>query len=464
MVVKLWGSRMNKDTDTLVHQLNASIAFDIRLYNEDIDCSLAWARALNRAGVLSKAECTSIGEGLEEVRRQFEQGDFSPAPTDEDIHTAVERTLTKLIGPVAGKLHTGRSRNDQVSTDFRLWVMRACDRLDEVLLDLAQALLECAEAGLEFPMPGYTHLQPAQPVTWGHWVLSHFWPIMRDRDRFARARVTAAVLPLGSGALAGTPFPIDRQGIATELGFIALSPNSIDAVADRDFALEFLFSAAVLGVHISRLAEALILFNSSEFDFIELDDRYATSSSLMPQKKNPDPLELARGKTGRLVGHLTGLLTTLKGLPSAYDKDLQEDKEPVFDAFDTLILLLPVLAGLMRTLSLRPGSMAARLTPELFATELADYLVRKGVIFRQAHELVGMVVRLANERGIPISSFPLEELRGLNENFESDVAEVFDVQKALSRRKVVGGTAIEALRTQLESAKAKLGKPRSEHT
>lgn len=464
MVVKLWGSRMNKDTDTLVHQLNASIAFDIRLYNEDIDCSLAWARALNRAGVLSKAECTSIGEGLEEVRRQFEQGDFSPAPTDEDIHTAVERTLTKLIGPVAGKLHTGRSRNDQVSTDFRLWVMRACDRLDEVLLDLAQALLECAEAGLEFPMPGYTHLQPAQPVTWGHWVLSHFWPIMRDRDRFARARVTAAVLPLGSGALAGTPFPIDRQGIATELGFIALSPNSIDAVADRDFALEFLFSAAVLGVHISRLAEALILFNSSEFDFIELDDGYATSSSLMPQKKNPDPLELARGKTGRLVGHLTGLLTTLKGLPSAYDKDLQEDKEPVFDAFDTLILLLPVLAGLMRTLSLRPGSMAARLTPELFATELADYLVRKGVIFRQAHELVGMVVRLANERGIPISSFPLEELRGLNENFESDVAEVFDVQKALSRRKVVGGTAIEALRTQLESAKAKLGKPRSEHT
>ncbi len=458
MVVKLWGSRMNKDTDTLVHQLNASIAFDIRLYNEDIDCSLAWARALNRAGVLSKAECTSIGEGLEEVRRQFEQGDFSPAPTDEDIHTAVERTLTELIGPVAGKLHTGRSRNDQVSTDFRLWVMRACDRLDETLLDLAQALLACAETGLEFPMPGYTHLQPAQPVTWGHWVLSHFWPIMRDRMRFERAAEAAAVLTLGSGALAGTPFPIDRQGIATELSFIALSPNSIDAVADRDFALEFLFSAAVLGVHLSRLAEALILFSSAEFAFIELDDGYATSSSLMPQKKNPDPLELARGKTGRLVGHLVGLLTTLKGLPSAYDKDLQEDKEPVFDAYDTLILLLPVLAGLIRTLILRPERMAARLTPEIFATELADYLVRKGVIFRQAHELVGMVVRLANERGIPISSFPLEELRGLNENFESDVAEVFDVQKALSRRKVVGGTAIEALRTQLESAKAKLGK------
>ena len=459
MIVKLWGSRMNKETDSLVHQFNASIAFDIRLVDEDIDGSLAWARALNRAGVLSEKECKTITDGLEEVRCKFGQGVFKPAPTDEDIHTAVERILTELIGPVAGKLHTGRSRNDQVSTDFRLWLMRACDRLDSTILDLATALLERAEADLEIPMPGYTHLQPAQPVTWGHWVLSHFWPIMRDRNRFSRTRATAAVLPLGSGALAGTPFPIDRQGIATELGFIALSPNSIDAVADRDFALEFLFSAAVLGVHISRLAEALILFNSSEFDFIKLDDGYATSSSLMPQKKNPDPLELARGKTGRLVGHLVGLLVTLKGLPSAYDKDLQEDKEPVFDAFDTLILLLPVLAGLIRTLNLVPESMAAGLTPDLFATDLADYLVRKGVVFRQAHELVGTVVRLADERGISILDFPVEELRSLSDSFEPDVAQVFDVQTTLSRRKAVGGTANEALLAQLEAAKVALKAP-----
>ena len=456
MVVKLWGSRMTKETNSRVHQLNASIAFDIRLFNEDIDGSLAWARALNRAAVLSEQECKLITEGLEQVRSRFGQETFTPAPTDEDIHTAVERILTELIGPVAGKLHTGRSRNDQVSTDFRLWLMRACDQLDGAILDLGEALLAGAEAGLETPMPGYTHLQPAQPITWGHWVLSHFWPIMRDRNRFVRARATAAVLPLGSGALAGTPFPIDRQDIATELGFIALSPNSIDAVADRDFALEFLFSAAVLGVHISRLAEALILFNTSEFGFIELDDGYATSSSLMPQKKNPDPLELARGKTGRLVGHLTGLLTTLKGLPSAYDKDLQEDKEPVFDAFDTLILLLPVLAGLIRTLKLNPDRLAAGLTPDLFATELADYLVRKGMAFRQAHELVGKVVRLAEERGITLADFPLEELRSLSESFEQDAAQVFDVQTALSRRTVVGGTATEALRAQLESAKAAL--------
>ncbi len=387
------------------------------------------------------------------MRREFKDGTFKHMPTDEDIHTAVERRLTESIGPVAGKLHTGRSRNDQVATDFRLWVMRACGQIDEALVDLAQALLESAEQGLETPMPGYTHLQHAQPVTWGHWVLSHFWPLMWDRERFAHASSSAAVLPLGSGSMAGTPFPIDRQALVTELGFNASSPNSINAVADRDFALEFLFAAAVLSVHLSCLAEALIVFNSVEFGFIELDEAYATGSSLMPQKKNPDPLELARGKAGRLVGYLTGLLTTLKGLPSAYDK------EPVFNAYDALILLLPVLAGLIRTLHIHPERMIAGLTSEMLATDMAHYLVHKGVPFRQAHELVGKAVRLAEEQGVSISDLPLEDLRILDDNFESDVVQVFDVQGALARRMADGGTAPDALRSQFEAAKKVLKEP-----
>jgi argininosuccinate lyase len=450
--MKLWSGRLTKSTDELVHQLNSSLSFDIRLYNEDIDGSLAWSKELIRAGVLSEEECATISEGLEEVRREFKKGAFEHVPTDEDIHTAVERRLTELIGPVAGKLHTGRSRNDQVATDFRLWVIRAVGRIDEALVDLAQALLESAEGGLEFPMPGYTHLQRAQPVTWGHWVLSRFWPLIRDRERFAHASSSAAVLPLGSGAIAGTTFPIDRQVLATELGFNAISSNSMDAVADRDFALEFLFAAAVLSVHLSSLAETLILFSSTEFGFIELDDAYATGSSLMPQKKNPDPLEIARGKSGRLIGHLTGLLSTLKGLPSAYDKDLQEDKEPVFDAHDTLVLLLPVLSGLIRTLRIYPERMMASLTSEMLATDMADYLVHRGVPFRQAHELVSRAARLADEQGISLPDLPLEDLRILNDNFGSDVVEVFDVERALARRTVDGGTSPAALRSQREPA------------
>jgi argininosuccinate lyase len=306
-------------------------------------------------------------------------------------------------------------------------------------------------------MPGYTHLQPAQPVTWGHWALSHFWPLGRDVVRFRAARASAAVLPLGSGALAGTAFPIDRRALARELGFAEPSANSIDGVADRDFAAEFLFAAALLGVHLSRLSEQLILFASREFGFIELDDAYATGSSLMPHKKNPDPLELARGKAGRLIGHLTGLLAVLKGLPSAYDKDLQEDKEPVFDAADTLMLVLPVLAGLIRTLRLNPGRMLARLTPDLFAVDLCDYLVRKGIPFREAHDLVGRAVRLAEAHKASLSDLSMGDLHSLSDRFGEDVGEVFDVRRALARRSVEGGTAPDALRRQLEAARASLG-------
>jgi argininosuccinate lyase len=302
-------------------------------------------------------------------------------------------------------------------------------------------------------MPGYTHLQHAQPITWGHWALSHFWPLARDRQRFEQGRRRAAVLPLGSAALAGTAFPIERQALADALGFERISPNSLDAVADRDFAADFLYGGALLGVHLSRLSEQLIVYSSAEFGFVTLDDRYSTGSSLMPQKKNPDTLELTRGKSGRLIGHLAGLLATLKGLPSAYDKDLQEDKEPVFDAFDTLEQALPVMAGLIRSLHLRPERMAAQLEPGLLATDMADYLVNKGVPFRQAHDMVGQAVRLAEEQSASLAALPLTDLKTISDRFEADITSVLDVTAALARRAVTGGTAPAALRQQLEAAR-----------
>ena len=450
---KLWGGRFAGQTDSLVHQFNASLPFDVRLYNEDVSGSVAWARALVGADILTSSEADLIIEGLEQVRAELEGGVFKFAPGDEDIHTAVERRLIEIVGQVGGKLHTGRSRNDQVATDFRLWVMDACEQLQVHLAELQQALIGSAETNLELPMPGYTHLQHAQPITWGHWALSHFWPLARDRQRFEQGRRRAAVLPLGSAALAGTAFPIERQALADALGFERISPNSLDAVADRDFAADFLYGGALLGVHLSRLSEQLIVYSSAEFGFVTLDDRYSTGSSLMPQKKNPDTLELTRGKSGRLIGHLAGLLATLKGLPSAYDKDLQEDKEPVFDAFDTLDQALPVMAGLIRSLHLRPERMAAQLEPGLLATDMADYLVNKGVPFRQAHDMVGQAVRLAEEQSASLAALPLTDLKTISDRFEADITSVLDVTAALARRAVTGGTAPAALRQQLEAAR-----------
>jgi argininosuccinate lyase len=454
--VRLWTGRMTGDLEASFERLNASLSTDIRLVREDIDGSLAWVGGLVRAKVLTKEEGRELTQGLEQVRAIFEQGLYEPAPSDEDIHTAVERLLTEMIGPVAKKLHTGRSRNDQVTTDFSLWIMRACDRLDEMLAAFGEAILEAAEGGLDVLMPGYTHLQHARPVTWGHWMLSHFWPVMRDRQRFNQVRRSASILPLGSGALAGTPYAIDRLALASELGFSSITQNSIDAVANRDYALEFLFAASVLGIHLSRLAEALILFNSVEFGYIELDDAYATGSSLMPQKKNPDALELARGKAGRLVGRLMGLLTTLKGLPSAYDKDLQEDKEPVFDAYDTLSMLLPVLSGVVQTLSINNERMQAQVTMDSMATDLADYLVQKSVSFRDAYAIAGQAVRLAKERQHALSELELPQLQSLHPAFQADVTSIFDPYSVLARHAVVGGTAPGAVREQLKAAKKAL--------
>jgi argininosuccinate lyase len=456
MMAKLWGGRFSKPTDSLVHQFNASIGFDARLYDEDIRGSQAWARALAKAAVLTSAEAETIVMHLEEIRAEFENGIFDFAPGDEDIHTAVERRLLELAGPVGGKLHTGRSRNDQVATDLRLWLMGACDQVRQYLAGLQEALLTSAATGLHLPMPGYTHLQHAQPVTWGHWTLAHFWPLARDRVRFEQVRATAAVLPLGAAALAGTAFPVDRQALAEALGFSSIAPNSLDAVSDRDFVADFLYAAALLGIHLSRLAEQLIIFNSREFGFIVLDDAYSTGSSLMPQKKNPDTLELTRGKSGRLLGHLTGFLATLKGLPSAYDKDLQEDKEPVFDAFDTLNLALPVMGGLIRSLRLQPDRMAAQLEASLLATELADHLVRRGVPFREAHHLAGQAVRLAEKKQINLDQLTLADLQSISSKFVSGVENDLTVAGALARRTAVGGTAAPRLEEQLAAARQQL--------
>ena len=361
-MTQLWGGRFSGQNDPLMARFNASLPFDWRLWNADITGSIAWARAIRDAGLLTADECSAITRGLADIKAELVadgQHDLRAA-TDEDIHTYVERRLTERIGPVAGKLHTGRSRNDQVATDVRLWLRWEIAGLDSALADLITSATQRAEAEIDVLMPGYTHVQPAQPVRWSHWLLSHAWPWQRDRQRLAELVQRVNVLPLGAGALAGCPFPIDRAALAADLGFADVTPNSLDAVSDRDFIAEFLFWAALLGVHLSRWAEDLILWSSREFGFVTLADAYSTGSSLMPQKKNPDALELLRGKAGRLTGGLVGLLTVLKGLPSAYDKDIQEDKEPLFDAVDTLALALPVAQGVLETLTMHRSGCSPR--------------------------------------------------------------------------------------------------------
>ncbi len=451
--MKLWGGRMAKPTDPRVERYNASAGFDVRLAAEDVRGSQAWVRALARAGALTADEADALQQGLAAIAAEIDQGAFQPAPTDEDIHTAVERVLTERIGAAAGKLHTGRSRNDQVATDFRLWVMAGCSTLIGLVIDLQAALLQSAQADLHAPMPGYTHLRQAQPITWGHWALSHFWALGRDVERFDQAGRRAAVLPLGSGALAGTSAAVDRAKLADDLGFTQVAPNSLDAVSDRDFAAEFLFAAAMLGVHLSRLAEQLIVFSTAEFGFVELDEAFTTGSSLMPHKRNPDPLELARGKAGRLIGHLTGLLVTLKALPSAYDKDLQEDKEPVFDAFDTLAGTLPVVAGLIGSLRLNTDRMRTAISPETFAVDLADRLVAQGVPFRQAHELVGLALKRAEKLGVELEQMQPDDWQAISPDFGENLSGLFDVEQSLERRAAIGGTAAAALKDQAEQAR-----------
>jgi argininosuccinate lyase len=451
-MTKLWSGRFTGSLNEQAARLNDSLPFDRRLAAEDVRGSIAWAQALEKAGLLTDAERKQIETGLKQIGGEFAAGSFAFAPADEDIHTAVERRLGELIGETAGKLHTGRSRNDQVAADFRMWLMGAESRAVGAVRGLQETLLARAQSDFGTVLPGYTHTQRAQPVLLSHWWLSHFWALERDLRRLRQFRERAAVCPLGSGALAGTAFPIDREWLAGELGFSSASANSLDAVSDRDFAAEYLFAAALIGIHCSRMADALILYATAEFGFIELDDSFATGSSLMPQKKNPDMLELARGKSGRLIGLLAGLLATLKGLPSAYDKDLQEDKEPVFAAADAIESLLPVLTGVIGTLAIRRERMAAAVDDGMLATDLADYLVRKGIPFRAAHGAAGQAVRRALELGVPLSKMAAAEFGKIHSGFGNDLTEVFDVERALDRRNAKGGTAPEAVQEQIDRA------------
>tara|TARA_B100000945_G_scaffold320849_1_gene332417 strand:+ start:2724 stop:4118 length:1395 start_codon:yes stop_codon:yes gene_type:complete len=450
--MKLWGGRFSKATDELVQQFNSSIDIDKRLYKEDIEASLAWANALQTTGILSKNELQSITSGLNQIKTEFVEKKFIFAQKDEDIHTAVERRLTELIGETAGKLHTGRSRNDQVTTDFRIWVLNACSILIKNIIELQKELISNASENLNTPMPGYTHLQLAQPITWGLWILSHFWPLQRDIERLQQTQERTSKIPLGSAALAGTSLNINRQKIAKQLNFNEVSENSLDAVSDRDFAAEFLFCTSLIGIHLSRLSEQLILYSSAEFSFVILDDAYTTGSSLMPQKKNPDTLELTRGKSGRLIGNLTSLLTTLKGLPSAYDKDLQEDKEPVFDSFDTLNITLPVMSGLISSLQINTSKMSANISPSLAATDIADYLVDKNIPFRMAHNLVGKLVSLSEQLQKPLNDLSEIEMQTISKHFNLDIKKLFDVKTQLERRNVTGATSRIALQEQLDKA------------
>ena len=556
----LWGGRFTAANDPLMARFNASLPFDWRLWDADIAGSIAWARAIARAGLLTDAERDRIIAGLAALRAEIAADPpaaFAGA-TDEDIHSYVERRLTERIGAAAGKLHTGRSRNDQVATDIRLWLraeiggqraevrgqgtevrgqgsegrgqrsevrgQRSEGRGQEVgissqpptsnfqlptsnfqpptsnlqpptsnfqpptsnfqlptsnlqpptsnfqpptsnlqpptsniqhlLSSLIGAAADRAEAEIDVLMPGYTHLQPAQPVRWSHWLLSHAWAWQRDLERLGDLARRVDVSPLGAGALAGCPFAIDRAALAADLGFAGVSPNSLDAVSDRDFVAEFLFWASLTGVHLSRWAEDLIVWSSREYGYVTLADAYSTGSSLMPQKKNPDALELLRGKAGRLVGGLTGVLVMLKGLPSAYDKDLQEDKEPLFDAVDTLRLALPVAQGVLETLTIHPERMAAALGDEMLATDLADALVSAEVPFRQSHHLVGQVVRRAEELRCALRDLPLAELRAISPHFTAEMSAVWDFERSVEQRATAGGTARASVQAQIDALRA----------
>jgi argininosuccinate lyase len=453
---KLWGGRFAGGPAPELDAVNRSIGTDIRLWPFDVQLSKAWAAALVGAGVYSAEEAETVRAGLDRVAARIRDG-AQPVATDEDVHTFVDRLLHEEAGAPASRLHTGRSRNDQVATGTRLWVMDAVPRLDAMVRDLQRALLEQAKAHQDVLLPAYTHLQRAQPVSVAHWMLSHFWPLERDRARLATARHAAAVLPLGSGAIAGSAFPMDRERLRAELGFESVSANSMDAVGDRDFVADLLYAIAMLGAHLSRIGEDLILYGSSEFGFVRFSDAFSTGSSMMPQKRNPDALELARGSGGKLLGDLVALLATIKGLPSGYNKDLQEDKRTLFGAVDSLSLLLPAVAGSVATLTMNRERMAGALSSAMMATDLADYLVRKRVTFREAHGAVGRLVREAEEAGVELSALPFSSFRAAHAAFQQDVLGELDPIASLRHRELPGGTGPKAVKAQIEAAERALG-------
>lgn len=452
---KLWGGRFTGTTDPIMHAFNESLSYDKRMWAQDIRGSQAYAKALIACGVLSESEAHTIIQGLSSVAEEWKNGSFRIADDDEDIHTANERRLKELIGPVAGKLHTGRSRNDQVATDMRMWLLDEVDAIVTLLTDLLRVMVKRAESEVDHLMPGYTHLQRAQPIRWAHWLLSHASYFSNDLDRLRVMRPRVSVLPLGAGPLAGNPFAgLDRDALAKELHFDSVGPNSMHSVADRDFVVEMLMWASLFSVHVSKMAEDLIIYSSSEFGFVVLSDAYSTGSSIMPQKKNPDSLELLRGKSGRLYGHLCGFMMSLKGIPSTYNKDLQEDKEPLFDAVDTTKACLQILTGVLSTMTVHADKMRAALTPDMLATDLADYLVRKGIPFRETHHISGSAVKMAEDRHCELTDLTLDDLRTLHPAFDTDIALVWDMEQSVERRNAIGGTSRRAVLEQVARLEA----------
>jgi len=455
----MWGGRFAAGPDAVMEAINASIGFDRRLAREDIEGSRAHAAMLSATGILDAADADAIREGLLTVLSEIDSGAFAFSAALEDIHMNVEARLTELIGPAAGRLHTARSRNDQVATDFRLWVRAQCDAAGAALVALQRALLDQAEAGADWPMPGFTHLQVAQPVTWGHHMLAYVEMFGRDAGRFSDARARMNECPLGAAALAGTSFPIDREITARALGFDRPAANSLDAVSDRDFALEFLAAAAICATHLSRLAEELVIWSSAQFRFVTLSDRWATGSSIMPQKRNPDAAELVRAKIGRILGAQVALMTVIKGLPLAYSKDMQEDKEPVFDAADSLMLALAAMTGMVGDMTANREALAAAAAHGFStATDLADWLVRDaGLPFREAHHVTGALVARAEARGCDLPDLPLAEMQASHPAITEAVYDVLGVANSVASRTSYGGTAPSRVREQVARWRAVLG-------
>ncbi|OOE02636.1 argininosuccinate lyase [Anoxybacillus kestanbolensis] len=451
---KLWGGRFTKTAAQWVDDFGASIHFDQQLIEEDIEGSIAHVTMLGECGILPKEDVETIKQGLTKLLEKAKRGELSFSVAYEDIHLNIEKMLIDEIGPVGGKLHTGRSRNDQVATDMHLYLRKRVMEIIELIRQLQRVLVEKAEQHIETLIPGYTHLQRAQPISFAHHLMAYVWMFERDRERFTESLKRINKSPLGAGALAGTTFPIDRHLTAQLLGFDSIYENSLDAVSDRDFIIEFLSNSSILMMHLSRFCEELILWSSQEFQFIEMDDTFATGSSIMPQKKNPDMAELIRGKTGRVYGNLMALLTVMKGLPLAYNKDMQEDKEGMFDTVQTVIGSLKIFAGMIETMTVRTDVME-KATKQDFsnATELADYLAKKGVPFREAHEIVGKLVLTCIERGVFLADLPLDVYQQASPLFEEDIYEALNPYTAVNRRTSAGGTGFTEVKKAIEKAK-----------
>ena len=454
MSEKLWGGRFEKSTDEMINDFQASITFDKRLYREDIEGSIAHAKMLAACKIISDDDAQKIIDGLQNILAQIDGGKFNFSVELEDIHMNIEKALTDSIGDAGGRSHTARSRNDQVALDMHLYVRRQVEEIQRLIRELQKNLVDAAEKKLSVIMPGYTHLQRAQPILFSHHLMAYFWMLKRDYDRFSGVYERANIMPLGAGALAGTTFPIDRNFVKEELNFKEIYLNSLDAVSDRDYILEFLSAASILMIHLSRLSEEIILWCSREFNFVELDDAHCTGSSMMPQKKNPDVPELVRGKAGRVIGHLMAMLTTVKALPLAYNKDLQEDKEGLFDAIDTVKFSLAVFAQIIAGMKVKVENMHRAVEEDFSnATDVADYLVKKNLPFRQAHEVAGKLVHHCIERGIYLKDLPLADFKNFDEKFDADIFDAIKPETCVNARNSLGGTSTAQVQMQLEHAK-----------